>query len=131
MTLYSVVTQITFDTEQEPNLDGIADMIANWEGVRRVRVRPAGQPHAAPILRSTAASRFKDLYTEQQFLDHEEALANAERGPQEVTLTPAELNLVGVNNPPGSIATEPEPAPASGPTEPLPPEAKPSRAKRA
>jgi hypothetical protein len=130
MTLHSVVAQITFDTEEFPNLDGIADLIANWEGVRRVRLRPAGQPNAAATLRSTAQSRFADLYTEQQFQEHEEAVAEAERGAT-VELTPAELNLVGVNNPPSAVLSEPAPGPASGPSEPLPPDAKPSRAKRA
>ena len=79
MTLYSVVAQITFDTDEPPNMDGVADMLANWAGVRRVRVRPAGAPKAAPTLRSTANSRFADVYTEQQFLDHENEVAEAER----------------------------------------------------
>ena len=130
MSLFSVVAQITFDVEEPPSLDGIADMLANWSGVRRVRVRPAGMPKAAVTVRSTAASRFKDLYTEQQFLDHETEIAEAEQAAT-VTLTPGELNLVGVDNPPGAVHDEPEPAPASGPVEPLPPTAKPDRTKRA
>ena len=123
MTLYSVVAQITYDVEEFPNLDGIADMLANWQGVRRVRVRPAGQPAAAPTLRSTAQSRFKDVYTEQQFLDHENEVADAERG--------VEAEVTSIENPEGAVADEPEPAPASGPVTPLPPNAKPDRTKRA
>jgi hypothetical protein len=123
MALFSVVAQITYDTEEAPNLDGIADMLANWQGVRRVRVRPAGMPKAAVTVRSTAASRFKDLYTEQQFLDHENEIAAGE--------AEAQADLTGVENPSGSLVQEPEPAPASGPVEPLPDDAKPSRAKRA